>query len=173
MSKVKWMAGSCFALVLALFAWGCAGSAGPAASFNTVTGQHPADWLQVHYIGYVQTPGQCRSCHGSTSDPSQAGGVSKVSCFSCHTNGVDHPAGDGTWSLIDSDIVWAPAIHGAFVLSTRGGDFDLHIGQDVSIGYASHTGTTVSLYLQASFTFLLLTSEAAVVLSPTNVARPA
>ena len=75
--------------------------------------------------------------------------------------------------LIDSDIVWAPAIHGAFVLSTRGGDFALHIGQDVSIGYASHTGTTVSLYLQTSFTFLLLTSEAAVVLSPTNAAQPA
>ena len=75
--------------------------------------------------------------------------------------------------LIDSDIVWAPAIHGAFVLSTRGGDFDLHIGQDVSIGYSSHTDTTVSLYLQETFTFLLLTSEAAVALSPTNAARPA
>jgi hypothetical protein len=55
-------------------------------------GQHPTDWLQVHYIGYVQTPDQCRSCHGSTSDPTQAGGIAKVSCFSCHTNGVDHPA---------------------------------------------------------------------------------
>jgi uncharacterized linocin/CFP29 family protein len=73
--------------------------------------------------------------------------------------------------LIDSDIVWAPAIHGAFVLSTRGGDFDLHIGQDVSIGYSSHTDTTVKLYLQASFTFLLLTSEAAVALSPASTAQ--
>jgi uncharacterized linocin/CFP29 family protein len=72
--------------------------------------------------------------------------------------------------LIDSDIIWAPAIHGAFVLSTRGGDFDLHIGQDMSIGYASHTGTTVSLYLQMSFTFLLLTSEAATVLLRANAA---
>jgi len=74
--------------------------------------------------------------------------------------------------LIDSDIVWAPAISGAFVLSTRGGDFDLHIGQDVSIGYASHTDTTVTLYLQASFTFLLLTAEAAVALSPASAAQP-
>ena len=70
--------------------------------------------------------------------------------------------------LIDSDIVWAPAIRGAFVLSMRGGDFALHIGQDVSIGYSSHTDTTVSLYLQETFTFLLLTSEAAVALSPAN-----
>jgi uncharacterized linocin/CFP29 family protein len=31
-----------------------------------------------------------------------------------------------------------PAVVGAFVLSTRGGDFALHIGHDVSIGYTSH-----------------------------------
>jgi hypothetical protein len=30
----------------------------------------------------------------------------------------------------------------------------------------------VSLYLQASFTFLLLTSEASVALSPTNAVKP-
>jgi uncharacterized linocin/CFP29 family protein len=75
--------------------------------------------------------------------------------------------------LIESDIIWAPAIHGAFVLTTRGGDFDLHIGQDISIGYSSHTDTTVSLYLQETFTFLMLTSEASVALSPSTTAPPA
>jgi len=68
--------------------------------------------------------------------------------------------------LVSEEIIWAPAIAGAFVLSTRGGDFDLHLGQDVSIGYLSHSETTVSLYLQETLTFLLLTSEAAVALSP-------
>jgi uncharacterized linocin/CFP29 family protein len=68
--------------------------------------------------------------------------------------------------LVDRDIIWAPAITGAFVLTTRGGDFDLHVGQDVSIGYGSHTDSAVRLYLQESFTFLLLTSEAAVALAP-------
>ena len=48
----------------------------------------------------------------------------------------------------------------------RGGDFQLHIGQDVSIGYLSHTETAVRLYLQESVTFLLLTAEAAVALKP-------
>jgi len=52
------------------------------------------------------------------------------------------------------------------VLTTRGGDFALRIGQDVSIGYSNHTDATVSLYLQESFTFLLLTAEAAVALVP-------
>ena len=47
-----------------------------------------------------------------------------------------------------------------------GGDFDLHIGQDLSIGYLSHTEDTVRLYLQETFTFLLLTAEAAVALGP-------
>ena len=68
--------------------------------------------------------------------------------------------------LVNEEITWAPAIAGAFVLTTRGGDFDLHIGQDVSIGYTNHTDTTVGLYLQETLTFLLLTTEAAVALTP-------
>jgi uncharacterized linocin/CFP29 family protein len=72
--------------------------------------------------------------------------------------------------LVDGEIIWAPAIEGAFVLTTRGGDFDLHIGQDISIGYLSHTDVAVRLYLQETFTFLLLTAEAAVALAPSSKA---
>ncbi len=68
--------------------------------------------------------------------------------------------------LVDGEIIWAPAIPGGFVLTTRGGDFDLHVGQDFSIGYSSHTDAAVRLYLQETFTFLLLTAEAAVALAP-------
>ena len=68
--------------------------------------------------------------------------------------------------LVKDEIIWAPAIAGAVVLTTRGGDFDLHIGQDVSIGYLSHTDSVVRLYLQETLTFLLLTTEAAVALAP-------
>jgi len=71
--------------------------------------------------------------------------------------------------LIETEIIWAPAIEGAVVLTTRGGDFDLHIGQDVSIGYSSHSDTIVQLYLQETFTFLLLTTEASVTLVPGTV----
>jgi uncharacterized linocin/CFP29 family protein len=67
--------------------------------------------------------------------------------------------------LVSGEIIWAPAIDGAFVLTTRGGDFALHIGQDVSIGYLSHTDAAVRLYLQETLTFLLLTREAAVSLA--------
>jgi uncharacterized linocin/CFP29 family protein len=67
--------------------------------------------------------------------------------------------------LVDSEIIWAPAIAGAFVLTTRGGDFGLYIGEDVSIGYLSHNDQTVRLYLEETFTFLLLTTEASVALT--------
>src|SRR6201999_594415 len=53
--------------------------------------------------------------------------------------------------LIDGEVIWAPAIDGAFVLTTRGGDFALHIGEDVSIGYLSHDDKKVKLYLQETF----------------------
>ncbi|MQY19171.1 family 1 encapsulin nanocompartment shell protein [Nocardia macrotermitis] len=66
----------------------------------------------------------------------------------------------------DGDIIWAPAIDGAFVLTTRGGDFDLQLGQDLSIGYLSHDAETVQLYFQESLTFLVYTAEAAVALRP-------
>jgi uncharacterized linocin/CFP29 family protein len=60
------------------------------------------------------------------------------------------------------EIVWAPAISGAFIVSTRGDDFALQIGEDVSIGYLSHTETSVRLYLEETMTFLVLTEEASV-----------
>lgn len=60
------------------------------------------------------------------------------------------------------NIVWAPAIEGAYLVSTRGGDFSLHLARDVSIGYLSHTESAVRLYLEEVFTFQLLTAEAAV-----------
>jgi uncharacterized linocin/CFP29 family protein len=72
--------------------------------------------------------------------------------------------------IVDGNLIWAPAIDGAFVLTTRGGDFELNIGQDVSIGYLSHTDAAVRLYLQETFTFRVLTSEASVALSPSSPA---
>ncbi|MGQ4598354.1 family 1 encapsulin nanocompartment shell protein [Nocardia sp. R6R-6] len=82
------------------------------------------------------------------------------------TSDHGHPIRTHIERLIpDGEIIWAPAITGAFVLTTRGGDFDLRIGQDLSIGYLSHDATTVQLYFQQSLTFLVYTAEAAVALT--------
>jgi uncharacterized linocin/CFP29 family protein len=67
--------------------------------------------------------------------------------------------------LGEGEIVWAPALEGAVVLSTRGGDFSLHLGQDLSIGYLSHDAENIQLYLQESLTFSLYSPEAAVSLT--------
>ena len=64
--------------------------------------------------------------------------------------------------LLDGDIIWAPAIDGAVLLSTRGGDYELRLGQDLSIGYLSHDADSVQLYFTESFTFAAYSSEASV-----------
>jgi uncharacterized linocin/CFP29 family protein len=80
------------------------------------------------------------------------------------TSDHGYPVLEHVKRLVDDKIIWAPAIEGAMVVTTRGGDFELHLGQDLSIGYLSHTDTSVRLYLQETFTFLLLTGESSVVL---------
>jgi len=83
---------------------------------------------------------------------------------------ADHgfPISDHLRRVVDGDIVWAPAIDGAFLLTTRGGDFELGLGQDVSIGYLGHTATDIELYLQESFTFRTFTAEASVALTDSD-----
>lgn len=71
--------------------------------------------------------------------------------------------------LVDGPIVWAPAVDGAVVMSLRGGDFELIVGQDFSVGYLDHTSASVLLYLQQSFTFRVLSPEAAVPLTYAHV----
>ena len=68
--------------------------------------------------------------------------------------------------VFDGEILWAPAIDGAFLLSTRGGDYTLSLGQDLSIGYLSHDIDSVQLYFQEALTFLAYTSEAIVAINP-------
>ncbi|MBF6546164.1 family 1 encapsulin nanocompartment shell protein [Nocardia brasiliensis] len=81
------------------------------------------------------------------------------------TSDHGHPIRTHIERLIpDGEIIWAPAIDGAFVLTTRGGDYDLRLGQDLSIGYLSHDAESVQLYFQQSLTFLVYTAEAAVAL---------
>jgi uncharacterized linocin/CFP29 family protein len=71
--------------------------------------------------------------------------------------------------LIDGPIVWAPAIEGGAVLmSTRGGDYELTVGQDLSIGYTAHGRDEVELYITESFTFRILEEKAAVFLRRTE-----
>jgi uncharacterized linocin/CFP29 family protein len=77
-----------------------------------------------------------------------------------------YPLLDHLHKILDGPIVWAPGVNGAVVLSLRGGDFKFECGQDLSIGYDSHDGEIVRLYLEESFSFHVATPEAAAALKP-------
>jgi uncharacterized linocin/CFP29 family protein len=77
-----------------------------------------------------------------------------------------YPIRDRVQRFLDGPMVWAPQVDGAIVLSVRGGDFQLIVGQDLSIGYAMHDRETVELYLTESLAFRVLEPAAAVHLTP-------
>jgi uncharacterized linocin/CFP29 family protein len=88
-------------------------------------------------------------------------------CYTGLTRSTDrgYPVIDHVRELLDGPIIWAPAADGAVVVSLRGGDFELSVGQDFSVGYLDHTSTSVLLYLQETMTFRVLAPEAAVPLT--------
>jgi uncharacterized linocin/CFP29 family protein len=77
-----------------------------------------------------------------------------------------YPLLDHLRKILDGPIVWAPGVDGAIALSLRGGDFKFECGQDLAIGYASHDGEVVRLYIEESFSFRVATPEGAVALRP-------
>jgi uncharacterized linocin/CFP29 family protein len=64
--------------------------------------------------------------------------------------------------MIGGPIVWSPALDGGVLLSQRGGDFELTVGQDLAIGYQHSDNEKVHLFLTESFTFQVLEPKAAV-----------
>ena len=67
--------------------------------------------------------------------------------------------------ILGGPLVWSPGVSGAVVVSLRGGDFLFESGQDVSVGYHDHDAEAVHLYLEESFSFRVVTPEAAVPLT--------
>ena len=67
--------------------------------------------------------------------------------------------------ILGGPTVWTPGVQEAVVVSLRGGDFLFDAGEDVSIGYADHSTEAVDLYLEETFSFRVVTPEAAVVVS--------
>jgi uncharacterized linocin/CFP29 family protein len=64
--------------------------------------------------------------------------------------------------ILGGPVEWVPGLDGVVVLSLRGGDFVLEVGQDLAIGYSAHDAQSVSLYLEESFSFRVNTPEAAI-----------
>lgn len=64
--------------------------------------------------------------------------------------------------IIRGDLRWSPVVKGGVLMSRRGGDYLLTLGQDFSIGYTNHTSDTVELYITESMTFQVLEPAAAI-----------
>jgi uncharacterized linocin/CFP29 family protein len=75
-----------------------------------------------------------------------------------------YPLLDHLRKILDGPLVWAPGAGGGVVLSLRGGDFLFESGEDVSVGYDRHDADVVHLFLVESFSFRIVTPEAAVAL---------
>lgn len=80
--------------------------------------------------------------------------------------GTTHPGGypiiDHLRSFVDGPLVWAPALDGSMVVSLRGGDFQLTLGMDFSVGYLDHNAEFVQLYIEESLAFEVFEPAAAV-----------
>jgi uncharacterized linocin/CFP29 family protein len=81
------------------------------------------------------------------------------------TSDHGYPVAAHLGRLLETPPVWAPALNGAFLVSTRGGDFELRLGEDLAIGYTAHDANGIQLYLRQTLTFLVHTDEAVVALT--------
>jgi len=72
-------------------------------------------------------------------------------------------------TIIGGRVTWAPALQeGATLISMRGGDYELTVGQDASVGYTTHDREKVELFLTESFTFRVLEPKAGILLRRVN-----
>jgi uncharacterized linocin/CFP29 family protein len=81
------------------------------------------------------------------------------------TEDTGHLLLDHLTQILGGTVVWTPGLDDATVLSQRGDDFHLNLGQDLSVGYSHHDTDIVHLYLEESFTFQVTEPDAAITLS--------
>ena len=67
-----------------------------------------------------------------------------------------YPLGKRIENITDGPVISCPTVDDAFLISLRGGDLEFTVGQDLSVGYETHNGKTVRLFLTESFTFRVL-----------------
>ena len=87
------------------------------------------------------------------------------SLMSAHLQG--YPVKMQAENILGGQVVLSPYLTGkheseAFMLSQRGGDLEIILGQDMAVGYESHNFEKVKLYYTESFTFRILEPAAVI-----------
>jgi hypothetical protein len=93
MSRTKLICGFALLAAFAMFVVGCSSALDGAPKIDAMLGEHPADWMASHGSDFLAKPAECVTCHGSYREAANAGGISRLSCFSCHPGGVTHESG--------------------------------------------------------------------------------
>ena len=73
-----------------------------------------------------------------------------------------YPGFEFVKGLLNGQVILSPLIESALLVSLRGGDYRLVLGQDFSVGYHSHSTERVRLYITESFTFQMREPRAVV-----------
>lgn len=63
---------------------------------------------------------------------------------------------------IGGKVIYSECVRDALLVASRGGDLELTVGQDLAIGYHSHSASEIQLFVTESFTFRLVAPEAVV-----------
>lgn len=87
------------------------------------------------------------------------------SSMSAHVQG--YPVKMQAENVLGGSVILSPYLSGpyeseAYMISQRGGDLELILGQDLSIGYERHSSAKVTLYITESFTFRILEPAAVI-----------
>jgi len=88
-------------------------------------------------------------------------------CYTRVVEGTDdgYPVLKHLRLVLDGGLpIHAPALDGAVVVSLRGGDFELVVGEDLALGYAGRNETGVTFFIEETMLFRVNGPEAAVVL---------
>ena len=85
--------------------------------------------------------------------------------MSAHLQG--YPVKMQAENVLGGSVLLSPYLSGqfeneAYMISLRGGDFEIILGQDLSIGYEKHTDKFVTLYFSESLTFRILEPAAVI-----------
>ena len=65
--------------------------------------------------------------------------------------------------MLGGNVLASTHLKQPVLVSARGGDFEMSLGQDIAIGYSAHSTRSVSLFFTESFTFRIFEPRAIVV----------
>lgn len=140
----------------------------PAGAVEGITAASPHDAIQLS-TEFEQYPNHVAQAVAVLKDAGVGGPFALALGPRCYagvieTNEGGYPLLQHLKMILRGPVVWAPAVDGAVLLSQRGDDFELTIGQDTSIAYRSHDADTVTLELQESVAFVAASPEAGIAL---------